>query len=108
MLDPLSVRRLPGLGHKTGEKVEEAGIHTFAQLRVAPDAILWPLFGRYTERVRQRAAGVDDRPVLVDLEEKSLSAEDTFDVDIADPQVLRDAAGANRGPRLRAAAQKAS
>jgi DNA polymerase-4 len=89
VLDPLSVRRLPGLGHKTGAKVEEAGIHTFAQLRVAPDAVLWPLFGRYTERVRQRAAGIDDRPVLVDLEEKSLSAEDTFAADIADPQVLK-------------------
>jgi DNA polymerase IV len=89
VLDPLSVRRLPGLGHKTGAKVEEAGIHTFAQLRVAPDAILWPLFGRYTERVRQRAAGIDDRPVLPDLEEKSLSAEDTFEIDIGDPRVLR-------------------
>ena len=88
-LDPLSVRRLPGLGHKTGERVEAAGIRTFADLRAAPDAILWPLFGRYTERVRQRAAGIDDRPVLVDLEEKSLSAEDTFDIDIADSAVLR-------------------
>ena len=89
VLDPLSVRRLPGLGHKTGERIEEAGIRTFAELRVAPDAILWPLFGRYTERLRQRAAGIDDRPVLIDLEEKSLSAEDTFETDIADPRLLR-------------------
>jgi DNA polymerase-4 len=89
VLDPLSVRRLPGLGHKTGAKVEEAGIRTFADLRAAPDAILWPLFGRYTQRVRDRAAGIDERPVLVDLEEKSLSAEDTFEIDIADPRVLR-------------------
>ena len=50
--------------------------------------MLWPLFGRYTQRVRERAAGIDDRPVLPDLEEKSLSAEDTFERDIADPQVL--------------------
>ncbi|HSY09122.1 MAG TPA: DNA polymerase IV [Steroidobacteraceae bacterium] len=88
VLDPLSVRRLPGLGKKTGAKVEEAGIRTFAELRVAPDAILWPLFGRYSERVRARAAGIDDRPVLADLEDKSLSAEDTFATDIADPRVL--------------------
>jgi DNA polymerase IV len=88
VLDPLSVRRLPGLGHKTGVKVEEAGIRTFAQLRQAPDALLWPLFGRYTERVRQRAAGIDDRPVLPEVEDKSLSAEDTFDTDIADPRLL--------------------
>lgn len=89
VLDPLSVRRLPGLGRKTGLKVEAAGIRTFAELRQAPDALLWPLFGRYTERVRQRAAGIDERPVLPELEDKSLSAEDTFDIDIADPRVLR-------------------
>jgi DNA polymerase-4 len=89
VLDPLSVRRLPGLGHKTGAKVEAAGIRTFAELRQATDSLLWPLFGRFTQRVRERAAGIDERPVVPDLEEKSLSAEDTFDSDIGDLQVLR-------------------
>jgi DNA polymerase-4 len=89
VLDPLSVRRLPGLGQKTGVKVEAAGIRTFADLRVAPDFVLWPLFGRYTQRMRERAAGIDDRPVLPDLEDKSLSAEDTFEHDIDGPVVLR-------------------
>jgi DNA polymerase-4 len=89
VLDPLSVRRLPGLGQKTGVKVEAAGIRTFADLRVAPDSVLWPLFGRYTQRMRERAAGIDDRPVLADLEDKSLSAEDTFEHDIDGPVVLR-------------------
>ncbi|HKZ72646.1 MAG TPA: DNA polymerase IV, partial [Steroidobacteraceae bacterium] len=78
VLDPLSVRRLPGLGRKTGEKVERAGIETLGELRRAPDAVLWPIFGRYTQRVRDRAAGIDDRPVHADWEEKSISAEDTF------------------------------
>lgn len=88
VLDPLSVRRLPGLGRKLGEKVEAAGLHTLGQLRAAPDALLWPLFGRDTPRMRERAAGIDDRPVMTDLEEKSLSAEDTFAQDLGDPQVL--------------------
>jgi DNA polymerase-4 len=89
VLDPLSVRRLPGLGQKTGVKVEAAGIRTFAELRLAPDALLWPLFGRYTQRIRDRAAGIDDRPVLPDLEDKSLSAEDTFEYDVDGLSVLR-------------------
>src|SRR5215510_1331416 len=88
-LGALSVRRLPGLGRKTGEKVEEAGIHTLAELRNASDTILWPIFGRYTTRVRERAAGIDDRPVIADHEEKSISAEDTFFQDIADPARLQ-------------------
>jgi len=89
ILDPLSIRRLPGLGRKTGTQVEGKGIHTFGELRVAPDSVLWPLFGRYTPRVRERAAGIDDRPVHPDRDEKSISAEETFERDVADPKALR-------------------
>src|SRR5580692_7343816 len=89
IFDPLSVRRLPGLGRKTGARVEAAGIHTLGELRSAPDALLWPIFGRYSAWIRDRASGVDERPVLPDMEEKSLSAEDTFEADIADPRLLQ-------------------
>jgi DNA polymerase-4 len=89
ILDPLSVRRLPGLGRKSGMRVEAVGIHTFGELRCAPEALLRPLFGRYTQRVRERAAGLDDRPVLPDRDEKSISAESTFERDIGDPRVLQ-------------------
>jgi len=88
VLDPLSIRRLPGLGRKLGEKVETAGLRTLGQLRAAPDALLWRLFGPDAARMRARASGVDERPVLTDLEEKSLSAEDTFARDIDDPRAL--------------------
>jgi len=88
VLDPLSVRRLPGLGRKTGERVEAAGIRTLGELRSAPDAVLWPLFGRYSAWMRERASGIDDRPVLPEVEEKTLSAEDTFEHDIAEPRAL--------------------
>ena len=84
VLDPLSVRKLPGLGRKTGEKVEAAGIRTLGELRSAPDAVLWPLFGRYSAWMRERASGIDERPVQPDLEEKSISAEDTFATDIGE------------------------
>ena len=88
-LGALSVRRLPGLGRKTGAQVEEAGIHTLAELRNASDTVLWPIFGRYTTRVRERAAGIDERPVIADHEEKSISAEDTFFQDIGAPARLQ-------------------
>ena len=89
VLDPLPVRRLPGLGRKTGARVEAAGIHTLGELRSAPDAVLWPLFGRYTALTRERASGIDERPVLPEVEEKSLSAEDTFEHDIGTPSILQ-------------------
>ncbi len=89
VLDPLPVRRLPGLGKKTGARVEAAGIATLGALRSAPDALLWPIFGRYSAWVRERASGIDERPVQPDLEEKSLSAEDTFEADIGEAPLLQ-------------------
>jgi len=82
VLDPLPIRRLSGIGAKTAARLEACGLHTFGQLRAAPDAVLWPLFGRYSERVRERAAGIDERAVVSDWEEKQISAEETFDTDL--------------------------
>ena len=88
-LDPLSVRRLPGLGRKLGERVEAAGLATLGQLRVAPDAVLWPIFGRDSQRMRERAGGIDERPVMSEWDEKSISAEETFFSDLADHSRMR-------------------
>jgi DNA polymerase-4 len=90
-LDPLPVRRLPGLGGKTGVRLEAAGVRTLGELRVAPDALLWPIFGRHSQQLRDRAAGLDDRPVVAEHQELSISAEDTFDQDIEDRRKLRQA-----------------
>jgi DNA polymerase IV len=91
VLDPLPVRRLPGLGGKTGLRLEAAGICTLGELRVATDAQLWPIFGRHSQHLRDRAAGLDERPVVAERQELSISAEDTFDTDIRDPRKLRQA-----------------
>jgi DNA polymerase-4 len=89
VLDPLPIRKLFGLGAKTAPKVEALGIHTLGELRQASAARLRPIFGRYAERVLQRAAGIDTRPVVPDQDEKQISAEETFDTDIADHSRLR-------------------
>ena len=89
LLDPMPIRRLFGLGAKTAPKVETLGIRTLGELRQASPARLRPIFGRYTERVQQRAAGNDNRPVVPDRDEKQISAEETFDTDIADHARLR-------------------
>jgi DNA polymerase-4 len=89
LLDPLPVSKLFGLGPKTVPRVTTLGIHTLGELSRASIEQLRPVFGRYAERIQQRAAGIDDRPVLPDVDEKQISAEETFDRDLVDPVHLR-------------------
>lgn len=94
VLDPLPVRRLPGLGRKKGEQVAAAGIATLGDLRHADERQLRPLFGRDWQAWRDRAAGLDDRPVLPDRDEKSVSNERTFDEDLHSPEAMQAALAA--------------
>lgn len=84
VLDPLPVRVIPGIGPETDRKLAKLGLRTIADLRAAPDSVLHPVFGRFTRRTRERACGIDDRPVEPEREEKSISAEETYDTDLAD------------------------
>jgi DNA polymerase-4 len=88
-LDPLPIRKLFGIGPKTAERLNELSIYTFNELRLASDAQLQPLFGRDAHTIRQRASGIDDRPVLAEVDEKQISTETTFDVDIASSNFMR-------------------
>lgn len=81
-LDPLSIRKLFGIGNKTAPDLENIGIRTLRNLRLAPEAVLQPIFGRFSSQMKARAAGIDERPVIADWDEKQISAEETFDVDI--------------------------
>jgi DNA polymerase-4 len=82
ILDPLPIDKLFGIGRKTLPTVLEAGIRTFGDARAATDEVLWRAFGKHGKAMRDRASGLDDRPVEPDREEKSISAEETYDTDI--------------------------
>jgi DNA polymerase-4 len=87
-LDPLPVSVIPGIGRQTLARLHAVNIRTIADLRLAPDHDLDPIFGRFAQRTRERASGIDNRPVVSDREEKSVSAEETFDVDLSDRQQM--------------------
>jgi DNA polymerase-4 len=88
ILDPLPIHKLFGVGQKTLPTVLAAGISTFGDARTAGEAVLWRAFGKHGKAMRDRAAGLDDRPVEPSREEKSISAEETFDTDIRAPARL--------------------
>ncbi|MCP9959782.1 DNA polymerase IV [Streptomyces sudanensis] len=85
LLAPLGVRTLPGVGPATGEHLRRAGMTTVADLVEAGEDELVRLLGRaHGTSLYAMALGRDDRPVVAERDAKSISVEDTFDVDLHD------------------------
>ena len=59
-LAPLDVRKLPGIGPVSGEKLLRVAIRTLGELAHAPDDLLRPIFGAYTSGLRADARGLGD------------------------------------------------
>ena len=82
-LAPLPVERLWGVGRVTLERMHRAGIRTIADLAASDAAHLRSLFGSAGPHLHRLANGIDERPVVADLERKSYGEESTFEHDLA-------------------------
>jgi len=87
-LAPLPVQALWGVGPKSAERLKELGITKIGELAAMDDKRLTQLFGQYGVELGQHARGIDDRPVSLESEIKSISQEHTFARDVVDVQVL--------------------
>ncbi|MEU7424769.1 DNA polymerase IV [Streptomyces sp. NPDC040750] len=85
LLGPMSVRTLPGVGPATGDHLRRAGITTVGELAEAGEDELVRMLGKaHGQALFAMALAHDDRPVVAEREAKSVSVEDTYDVDIHD------------------------
>jgi DNA polymerase IV len=81
-LIPLPVGRIPGVGKVTEGRMKTVGIATVGDLYRLELSDLEHHFGSYGTRLYQLARGIDHNPVIANRVSKSISAEDTFQVDI--------------------------
>lgn len=88
-LAPLPVFRLWGVGKVTGAELDAMGIRTIGQLALVPPAHLEARFGRHGLDLLALARGLDDRVVEPDAAPKSVGAEETFERDTDDVELLR-------------------
>lgn len=88
---PLPARKINGIGPRAAEKLAGLGIATIADLAAADPARLQEHFGRsYAAWLHATAHGIDDRPVVIHSEPRSISRETTFERDLH-PRRDRDA-----------------
>jgi DNA polymerase-4 len=88
-LAPFAVRKLPGVGPKAEIRLARAGIETVGQLAALEDADLAGLLpGRVGTMLRDRARGIDPRPLELAVERISISQEETFERDVGEREVL--------------------
>jgi DNA polymerase IV len=90
-LGPKPVGLIWGVGKALEAKLASDGITTIADLRGAEEHQLLRRYGSIGRRLYRFSRGEDDRRVDPDGEMKSISAETTFDADIASAELLAGA-----------------
>ncbi len=89
-LHPLPVAALWGVGERTGETLARLGLRTVGDIAATPVSALEAELGQAAAaHLSALAAGRDSRGVETAVREKSVGAEETFDTDVADPEVIR-------------------
>ncbi len=90
-LAPFPIRLLPGVGPRAEERLVAVGITTIGDIAaVSDDDLQHVLRGKVGRELRDRARGIDPRRLEVSTERISISQEETFERDIADPERLHD------------------
>ncbi|RLJ77339.1 DNA polymerase IV [Pedobacter alluvionis] len=89
-LNPLSIRKIPGLGEKTFVKLSDMGIkkiYTLAQ--VHPNQMM-TLLGKNGLSLLNKAKGIDNSPVIPFTEQKSIGTQCTFKSDSIDVALINN------------------
>lgn len=89
-LSPLPVKALWGIGAKTEAELAKLGIKLIGELARAEEMGWIRKFGKSGIDLVRRARGIDESPVIVEHEIKSISQEITFDKDINEERQLKN------------------
>ncbi len=107
-LAPFDIRLLPGVGPRSAERLRSTQVETIGALAsLTDDELRAVLPGKVGRLLRDRANGVDPRGLDTKVERISISQEETFARDVADPERLHDELRRMAGQLSRAPVPKA-
>lgn len=87
-LNPLSVRKIPGVGSKAYELLRSMGVITIHTLSCIPVEMMQSVMGKPGIDIWKKANGIDFTPIVPYSEEKSMSKERTFETDTIDVRMM--------------------
>ena len=91
-LAPLEIRKIYGIGPKTAALLNELGIKTCSDIVSIDIQKLLPVFGQYSVNLKNKAKGIDNRPVdSTPWIAKQQGTEHTFETDISDSDTVKEA-----------------
>ena len=88
-LNPLSIKKIPGLGQATYIKLSEMGVLFIYTLSQIPQEQLFKVLGNNGTSLWQKAHGIDHSPVLPYREQKSIGTQSTFETDSIDTHTIK-------------------
>ncbi len=88
-LNPLSIRKIPGLGHATYIKLSEMGVRYIYTLAEIPQEQLFKVLGNNGISLWQKSRGIDNSPVIPYREQKSIGTQSTFETDSIDVNMIK-------------------
>lgn len=88
-LNPLSIKKIPGVGSVTFQLLSRLGIRNIQTLSEMPAEVLQQMIGKNGLELWSKANGIDQNPVEPYTERKSISTETTFDQDTIDTHKLK-------------------
>ena len=88
-LNPLSIKKIPGLGQATYIKLSEMGVRFIYTLSQIPQEQLFRVLGNNGTSLWQKAHGIDNSPVLPYREQKSIGTQSTFETDSIDTHTIK-------------------
>jgi len=87
-LNPLPVNKIPMIGKKTTEVLHNNKIYTIEELSNLSRLEVENMLGKYGMMIWEKANGIDNSPIVPYHERKSISTEETFDIDIDDLKLI--------------------
>ena len=83
-LNPLSIRKIPGIGEQNFKSLSQLGIRNIEKLSEMPQHYMQSMFGKIGLELWRKANGIDNTPVQPYVERKSISTEHTYMQDTID------------------------